>query len=103
MSIVTINLNNRDFKLICPKESHNALLSLAAKMDLELAKIKEQNPSASFDLLMVMLALDLFNEKQQKINLEGGEILKEAHEDFQDSLSSIFSELKVVAKKLEKC
>lgn len=103
MSIVTINLSNREFKLLCPEENHNDLLSLAAKMDLELAKIKQNNASASFDLLLVMLALDLFNDRQQKVNLEGGQILKEANDNFQAILSSIFDDLKTVAKKLEKC
>ena len=103
MSIVTITLNNRDFKLSCPEENHKELYSLAEKLDLEINKIKQQNPSASFELLLVMLALNLFDNKQKQINMDGGEILEDANKDFQIVLSSIFDELKIVAEKLEKC
>ena len=41
MSIVTITLNNRDFKLSCPEENHKELYSLAEKLDLEINKIKQ--------------------------------------------------------------
>ena len=103
MSIVTITLNNRDFKLSCPPENHNELLSLAEKLDLEINKIKQSNPAASFELLLVMLALNLLDTQQKQISIEGGEILKDAKGDFQLVLSSIFDELKAVAEKLEKC
>ena len=103
MSIVTITLNNRDFKLFCPEENHQELYSLAEKLDLEINKIKQSNPSVSFELLLVMLALNLVDNKQKQINMDGGEILKDANEDFQIVLSSIFDELKIVADKLEKC
>ena len=103
MSIVTITLSNRDFKLFCPEENHAELCSLAEKLDLEINKIKQINPSASFELSLVMLALNLFDTKQKQVNLEGGEILQSANKDFQIVLSSIFDELKTVAEKLEKC
>ena len=103
MSIVTITLSNRDVKLSCPEENHTELNSLAEKLDLEINKIKQTNPSASFELLLVMLALNLVDNKQKQLNLEGGEILKDANKDFQIVLSSIFDELKTVAKKLEQC
>ncbi len=103
MSIVTITLSNRDFKLFCPEESHAELCSLAEKLDLEINKIKQSNPSASFELLLVMFALNILDKEQKHINLEGGEILKEANKDFQIVLSSVFDELKIVAEKLEKC
>jgi cell division protein ZapA (FtsZ GTPase activity inhibitor) len=103
MSIVTITLSNRDFKLFCPEENHTELNSLAEKLDLEINKIKQTNPSASFELSLVMLALNLLDNKQKHLALEGGEILKDANTDFQIVLSSIFDELKTVAKKLEKC
>jgi cell division protein ZapA (FtsZ GTPase activity inhibitor) len=102
MSIVTITLNNRDFKLFCPEENHKELYSLAEKLDLEINKIKQQNPSASFELLLVMLALNLVDNKQKQIDKDGGAILKDANEDFQIILSSIYEELKAVATKLEK-
>ncbi|MBM3466303.1 MAG: cell division protein ZapA [Alphaproteobacteria bacterium] len=102
MSIVTITLSNRDFKLYCPEESHAELYSLAAKLDNEINKVKQSNPSASFELLLVMVALNLLDNKQKQTNLEAEDIAKETNEDFQVLLSSIFNELKVVAEKLER-
>ena len=102
MSIVTITLSNRDFKLYCPEESHADLYSLAAQLDSEINKVRQANPSASFELLLVMVALNLFDNKQKQTNLEAGDIAKETNEDFQLLLSSIFNELKVVAEKLER-
>jgi hypothetical protein len=43
------------------------------------------------------------DNKQKQIDKDGGAILKDANEDFQIILSSIFEELKAVATKLEKC
>jgi cell division protein ZapA (FtsZ GTPase activity inhibitor) len=102
MSIVTITLSNRDFKLYCPEESHAELYSLAAQLDNEINKVRQANPSASFELLLVMVALNLLNNKQKQANLEAEDIAKETNEDFQVLLSSIFNELKVVAEKLER-
>jgi cell division protein ZapA (FtsZ GTPase activity inhibitor) len=102
MSILTITLSNRDFKLYCPEESHAELYSLAAKLDNEINKVREANPSATFELLLVMVALNLLDNKQKQTNLEAEDIAKETNEDFQVLLSSIFNELKVVAEKLER-
>ena len=101
MSIVTITLNNRNFKLFSPEENHAALSSLAEKLDLELSRVKQSNPSASFDLTLVMLALQLLDNREKKRNLEGGEVLEAAQKDFQTVLSSLFDELKIVAKNCE--
>jgi cell division protein ZapA (FtsZ GTPase activity inhibitor) len=101
MSIVTISLGNRDFKLFCPAENHSQLHHLAEKLDLELNKIKQSNPSASFELTLVMFALSLLEDKKKSTNLDEKELVKEAKEDFQAILSSVFAELKQVAKILE--
>ena len=102
MSIVTITLSNRDFKLYCPEESHAELHSLAIKLDVEINKVRQANPSASFELLLVMVALNLLDNKQKQANLEAEGVEKEVNEDFKILLSSIFNELKVVAEKLER-
>ena len=102
MSIVTITLNNRTFKLSCPEESHTELHSLAKELDNEINKIRQANPSASFELLLVMVALNLLDNKQKQVNLKAQHIVEEVNEDIQILLSSIFNELKVVAEKLER-
>lgn len=102
MSIVTITLNNRTFKLFCPEESHTELHSLAKELDNEINKIRQANPSASFELVLIMVALNLLDNKQKQANLNAQHIVKEVNEDIQILLSSIFNELKVVAEKLER-
>ncbi len=101
MSIITITIANRDFRLSCPDENRSALLLLAEKLDLELSKIKQSNPSASFELSLVMLALGLIDNQEKQRKIDGGAVLEEANEDFQKILTSIFDELKIVARNLE--
>lgn len=101
MSIVSINLGQKSFKLACPPESQHQIITLAEKLDIALGKEKENNPNAPFDLLLVMVALGLIDEQQSKALESGGEALKKANSDFQSVLSSVFSELKIVAKKLD--
>lgn len=101
MPIVTITLNDRNFKLSCPEESKEQLISLAEKLDIQLTKMKNANPSASFELLLVMVALSLQEEKQSNTPKNEQQILKEANEEFQSILSLIYSELKIVTGKLE--
>ena len=76
MSIITITLNNKNFKLSCPEENKEQLVVLSERLDLELEKIQENNPSASFELLLVITALGLISDKQSKVKETGGEILE---------------------------
>lgn len=101
MSIIKINLGGRSFSLSCPAESHQQLFSLAEKLDSELNQLKQQNPSASFELLLVMLSIKLLDSKEQKITLEGGELLKEVNNNFQATLVHVYDELKIVVSKLK--
>ncbi|PCJ25473.1 MAG: hypothetical protein COA94_06155 [Rickettsiales bacterium] len=102
MSIVTITLNNKTFKLSCPEDSKEHLVLLAQHLDLEIESMKTVNPSASFELLLVMTALNLMDEKQSGNEKTGGEILENANQNFQQLLSSLRSELNIVAKKVKK-
>jgi cell division protein ZapA (FtsZ GTPase activity inhibitor) len=101
MSIVTINLSNKSFKLYCPEENKEALIRVAEKLDNEIDKMRVSNPNASFELLLVMTALNLQDERQSQLNQSGGQILENANKDFQNTLSSIFSELETVANKFK--
>lgn len=100
MSIITIELANRKFKLSCSEENQQHLLFLASKLDNEIEKIAESNPSASFELLLVMASLSLMDAKQSSIKSTAGELIEEVNVDFQKQLSSIFSELKNIEEKL---
>lgn len=100
MSIVTITLANKHFKLACSEESKPHIEKLAEKLDLELDDASKSNPSASFEMLLVMTALSLMDDKQSKATESGGELLKKADLDQQKLLTSIFEELKIVAKKV---
>lgn len=103
MSIVTIILDNKQFKLACSEESKAKIESLAEKLDNSISDIKKSNPTASFELAVIITALSLMDDKNSKVQESGGEVLKQANSDFQKSLSAISSELKTVAKKLENC
>ena len=102
MSIVTIILNGKDFKLSCPQESKDKLVMLSQKLDTEIKEMAAANQYASLELLLVMMALKHIGQRQSQMQVSGGEVLESANKDFQQQLSSIFSELKIVAEKLEK-
>jgi cell division protein ZapA (FtsZ GTPase activity inhibitor) len=99
MSILTITLAGKPFKLACPEESRSHIEMLAEKLDLELDDVSKGNPSASFELMLVMSALSLMDDKQSKAKESGGKALEKANADSQKQLSSIFEELKIVANK----
>jgi len=102
MSIVTIVLSGKDFKLACSEESKDRLVMLSQKLDTEIKEMAAANQYASLELLLVMMALKHIDQRQSQMQVFGGEILESANLDFQKQLSSIFSELKIVAEKLEK-
>ncbi len=101
MSIITITLNRKNFKLSCPEDNKQQLVELSEKLDLELEKTQKNNSSASFELLLVITALGLIADKESKVKKIGGEILEKANQDFKKQLFTIFSELKIVANKFE--
>jgi len=75
---------------------------LSQKLDTEIKEMAAANQYASLELLLVMMALKHIDQRQSQMQVSGGEILESANLDFQKQLSSIFSELKIVAEKLEK-
>ncbi len=102
MSIVTIELGNKSFKLSCSDESKKHLLGLAEKLDFELSEMQKSSPSASFELLLVMTALGLMDDKHSKITATAGDVLKTADKELQSTLSSLQSELGAVVQKFDK-
>jgi cell division protein ZapA (FtsZ GTPase activity inhibitor) len=103
MSIVTITLASKKFQLSCSEESRAKVESLAEKLDNAIEDTRSSNPSASFELALVITALGLIDYKHTKSQETGGEVLKQADNEFQKILSSVESELKIVAKKIESC
>ena len=101
MSIVTITLNSKEFKLSCSEESKDKLLMLSSKLDSEIREMATVNKHSSLELLLVMMALKHMDQRHSQMQISEGEILETANLDFQKQLSSIFSELKTIAKKVE--
>lgn len=101
MSIVTITINNKKFNLSCSEESRDRLITLSEKLDTEMKDLAAANSYASFELLLVMLSLQLMDHKQSNVMLSGGEALEAATEDFKKQFLSISSELESVLEKLK--
>jgi len=106
MSIVTITLNNKNFQLLCNDDSETQLIELASKLDAKITEIKMANPSSSFELLLVMVALNLqdqtqnLNNKLDKIN--GSKNNDDEDEKFAETLSTIALYLENLAQKIGK-
>lgn len=101
MPIVTIKLDNKEFRLACSEDSKAKIESLAEKLDYFISDIRKGNPNASFELSLIIAALGLMDEKNSKAQESGGDVLKQANADFQKTLSSIFSELQSLDSKLQ--
>lgn len=100
MSIVTINLASRKFKLDCPSESHDHLTMLAEKLDNQLQEVMKSNPAASFELAVVMLLLNLQDERHSNISIDASKAAEEAAVDHQVTLGIIQNELQKVLEKM---
>ena len=99
MSIVTINLADKEFKLSCSEESKPHILRLSQKLDLELNEVSKSNPYASFEMLLVMTSLNLMDEKHSQAKESGGEVLEKVESDYHKQLTSVLYELKTLANK----
>lgn len=105
MSLVTITLGNKNFQLAVSDEAKIELDNLTSKLNDTLMQIRTANPSASFDLLMVILALSLQEQvkdlSQKVAKIDGGQVPHEG-EEFAATLSTIAGYLENLAKKIGK-
>jgi cell division protein ZapA len=105
MSIVTITLSSKNLQLICNDGSEGELHNLASKLNETIGQIKKLNPSASFELLLVMSALNLqeqVNKLSDKIVEPDKNIVATEEEKFAETLTSIAGYLENLAKKIGK-
>lgn len=105
MSIITITLGSKTFQLACSEGSREELCNLAAKLNENIAQIKKVNPSASFELLLVMSALSLQEQVQNLTNkiakIDSANMPPE-EEKFAETLSTIAGYLEDLARKIGK-
>jgi cell division protein ZapA len=96
-------LNNKSFQLACSPDSENQLRGLAEEIDRQLSKMKASNPSASFELLLVMTALsqqDRISTLESKLGATPDEIEVTNNSEFADTLSTIAGYLENLAQKI---
>lgn len=105
MSLITITLGNKNFQLAVSDESKGELDSLTSKLNDALTQIRKANPSASFDLLMVILALSLQEQIQDLSHritkIDSGSVPHE-EEKFAETLTTIAGYLENLARKIGK-
>ncbi|MCC8368905.1 cell division protein ZapA [Rickettsia endosymbiont of Polydrusus tereticollis] len=105
MSIVTITLNNKNFQLYCNDGGEKELFNLAAKLNDKIIEIKLVNPTASFELLLVMAALGIQSEIQnltEKFDKMDIKNVRGDEEKFAETLTTIASYLENLAQKMGK-
>lgn len=78
MSLIKIKLGTRDFELACPENSQAHIYSLAEKLNMQIKKFQDNNPSSSFDLAMVITALNLIEARDNVSQEQLGENLEDA-------------------------
>ncbi|MFY9589210.1 cell division protein ZapA [Rickettsia endosymbiont of Halotydeus destructor] len=105
MSIVTITLNNKNFQLCCNDGGEQELFNLAAKLNDKITEIKLVNPTASFELLLVMASLGIQSEIQNLIEKFDRTDIKRTNNDeekFAETLTTIAKYLENLAQKMGK-
>jgi len=102
MSIITIVLGNKTFHLSCNDGSEEQLHNLALKLNENITQMKSINPTASFDLLLVMSALSLQEQVQDLSNKINKDKIPHDEEKFAETLSTIAGYLENLAKKVGK-
>lgn len=105
MSIVTINLQSKQFQLACSPDSEKQLLTLASELNKTLSKMKEANPSASFELLLVMTALsaeDRIMTLESELGRSAGDPGMQDNQQFAETLNTIAGYLENLAQKISK-
>lgn len=106
MSIVTITLNNKTFQLACSQEQETELHELSLKLNDQITELKKSNPSASYELLLVMTALslqDLVGTLSKQLNAVNQLGQDYPEEKSAQTLNSLAEYLENLAQKLEKC
>ncbi|RYE05886.1 MAG: cell division protein ZapA [Rickettsiaceae bacterium] len=105
MSTVTITINNKNFQLSCSDGSEEQLYSLASRLNERIVDIKTENPTASFELLLLMAALstqDQIHVLSSKLGQISSGKEHEEDEKFAETLSTIAQYLESIAKKIGK-
>lgn len=100
MSIVAINLAGRKFELACSEDSREHITELASQLDDQIRSIMQSGGDMSFDLALVITALNLQDNKVSKISQSAGDALDEVSSDFQATLNTVNMELQKVLAKL---
>lgn len=105
MSIVTVTISNRKFQLACNESAEPELHQLVTRLNEKIASIKQSNPNATFELLLVMTALNLQdrlqNMEKKTARLDGDKISAE-DEKLAETLSTIAGYLQNIAQKIGK-
>jgi cell division protein ZapA (FtsZ GTPase activity inhibitor) len=105
MPIVTITLNNKNFKLFCNDGSEELLHSLATTINDKMMQLKTTNQSAPFELLLILTTLSLQQEIHNLQDRLGSSEVDNDHnerEQFAETLSSIATYLESLAQKIGK-
>lgn len=93
MSIITIRIGSRDFDLACPDESGEHIKTLASKLDEQVKANLAASTSVSFDLALVITALNLQEAKDGNLQESFGEeierAVKQARKEMQAEMDEI--------------
>lgn len=106
MSIVTITLINKNFQLYSNDDDKSHLQRVAQGLNDKMLDIKLANPSASFELILVLASLaseeELLNLNENSEPNKSVEVKNSEAEKSSETLSTIAKYLENLAKKLGK-
>ncbi len=104
MSIITININNKNFRLSCAEGVENDIHNLASELDKRVIECKNISHNASFELLLVLVCLslqdELSNAKSMLSKIDNDKFQNDEEEKLSETLMTIAGYLENIAKKI---
>ena len=94
MSVLTIRLGSKNFDLMCSEDAKEVVKSLAASLNDKIERARQSNPSAYFELLLVMVALSI-QEQNNTLNT------KDQNDPDKFAFASNLEELRKYLEKIE--
>jgi cell division protein ZapA len=98
MSVVTLQINDKNFQLACKDGEENKLKSVASILDKKIKELKASIPTASTEVILTICALQLQSEQ---LSLESKITDNTTDKDDSETLSIIASNLENLLAKIK--
>lgn len=102
MAIVTIQINSKPFQISCTDGEEVRVTNAATVISNKISQLKQASPTASTELLLVMVALGLQDELKIMSDIVNRSKTPGEDEKVAETLTTIANYLETIAQKIAK-